>query len=107
MGQLIVKSGFFVKESDGRNTSAICCWIEELTLDLPFSRIYHYYLGNNRMDNNRPRDGDDGEDRTGGDWRSGGGLPPMRDDGRGGGRDDRGGYGGDRDRGKQSQTFCT
>ena len=55
------------------------------------------------MDNNRPRDGDDGEDRTGGDWRSGGGLPPMRDDGRGGGRDDRGGYGGDRDRGK---TFC-
>ena len=31
MGQLIVKSGFFVKESDGRNTSAICCWIEELT----------------------------------------------------------------------------
>merc|ERR1719418_541304 len=55
-------------------------------------------MGNNRMDNNRPRDGDDGEDRTGGDWRSGGGLPPMRDDGRGGGRDDRGGYGGDRDR---------
>ena len=61
------------------------------------------------MDNNRPRDGDDGEDRTGGDWRSGGGLPPMRDDGRGGGRDDRGGggYGGDRDRGKQSKNFCT
>ena len=59
------------------------------------------------MDNNRPRDGDDGEDRTGGDWRSGGGLPPMRDDGRGGGRDDRGGggFGGDRDRGKQTETF--
>ena len=60
------------------------------------------------MDNNRPRDGDDGEDKTEGNWRGGGGqLPPMRDDGRGGGggRDDRGGGGGfDRggDRGKQN-----
>merc|ERR1712223_1478751 len=42
-----------------------------------------------RMDNNRRRDDDDGEDRTTGDWRSGGGLPAFRDD-------DRGGRGGDR-----------
>ena len=57
-----------------------------------------------RMDNNRGRrDDDDGEDRTTGDWRSGGGLPAFRDDDR---RDrdryepPRGGGGGGYDRGK-------
>ena len=54
----------------------------------------------NRMDNRRRDNEDNGEDRTTGDWRSGGGLPAFRDDDR---RDrydpprDRG-YG-DRDRG--------
>ena len=77
-------------------------------------------FGNRMGDNRGRRDDDNGEDRTTGDWRSGGGLPAFREDDRRGGdrygdrydppRDrDRGGYGdrdrdrgygGDRDRGK-------
>jgi translation initiation factor 4B len=45
------------------------------------------YNNNDRYNN----DDNGGEDRTTGDWRSGGGLPAFRDDGRGDRNNDRGG----------------